>query len=188
MEAIYRIMADIRRISNGLQIMIGFGRITAPVVDSGLVRTVQVAFGPGQIKDAAPYVQHYGFASNPPVGADIVYGCVNGNRSVLAVIASNHQNYEIKNIGNGTVALYDMFGNTVVLSSTGISLTDFSGNSVNMSAAGIKVHGATVYQWDVHGYGQRITWTGGSNWTVDNYMTGATVTTNNHSIAPPGPP
>lgn len=59
---------------------------------------------------------------------------------------------------------------------------------VDVNALGVKVHAGTVYEWDVHGYGQKITWTGGANYTIDNYTVGAVITTNNHSIAPPGPP
>ncbi len=66
--------------------------------------------------------------------------------------------------------------------------TDDGSTFVEVNPTGIKVHAGTVYEWDVHGYGQKITWTGGSNYTIDNYVTGAVVTTNNHAISPPGPP
>lgn len=59
---------------------------------------------------------------------------------------------------------------------------------VEVNAQGVKIHSGTVYEWDVQGYGQKITWTGGANYTIDNYVTGAVVTTNSHPIAPPGPP
>lgn len=59
---------------------------------------------------------------------------------------------------------------------------------INPITHGVRVHGGTVYEWDVHGYGQKITWNGGNNYTIDNYVTGAVITTNNHPIAPPGPP
>lgn len=59
---------------------------------------------------------------------------------------------------------------------------------INPTTGGVRVHGATVYEWDVQGYGQKITWTGGANYTIDNYSIGAVITTNNHNISPPGPP
>lgn len=59
---------------------------------------------------------------------------------------------------------------------------------INPSTGAVRVHANSVYEWDVHGYGQKITWTGGANYTIDNYTIGATITTNNHSISPPGPP
>lgn len=52
----------------------------------------------------------------------------------------------------------------------------------------VRVHGGTVYEWDCHGYGMKISWTGGNNYTIDNYTIGAIVTTNDHAISQPGPP
>ena len=63
--------------------------------------------------------------------------------------------------------------------------TDDGSSFVEVNAEGVKVHAGTVYSWDCHGYGEKWTWTGGSNWTHDTYFTGATVTTNAHSINPP---
>ena len=59
---------------------------------------------------------------------------------------------------------------------------------INPTTKAVRVHGAVSYEWDVNGYGQKVTWTGGLNWTIDNYTQGATVTTNNHPVNPPGPP
>lgn len=70
-------------------------------------------------------------------------------------------------------------------SDDGTVFVEVSDDQVHVSAPRVKVHAGTSYAWDVHGYGQRITWTGGSNYTVDNYTIGANVTTNNHAINPP---
>ena len=65
---------------------------------------------------------------------------------------------------------------------------DVGPSLVTVFAPNVKVHAGISYSWDVNGYGQKITWTGGSNYTIDNYVTGATVTTNNHAIDPPESP
>ena len=49
------------------------------------------------------------------------------------------------------------------------------------------VHGLKSYAWDVNGYGSKVTFNGGSSFTIDNYTTGASVTTNNHPWVAPGP-
>jgi len=49
----------------------------------------------------------------------------------------------------------------------------------------VTVHAAVSYGQDVNGYGTRTTWTGGTNYTIDSYTTGATVTANSHPINPP---
>lgn len=75
------------------------------------------------------------------------------------------------------------------ISTTAAQLRSDDGESfVELNSQGVKVHSASVYEWDVQGYGQKITWTGGSNYVIDNYNIGAVVTTNNHPISPPGPP
>lgn len=65
---------------------------------------------------------------------------------------------------------------------------DVEPNLVTVFAPNVKVHSGMSYSWDVNGYGQKVTWTGGSNYTIDNYVTGAVVTTNNHPIDPPESP
>ena len=66
--------------------------------------------------------------------------------------------------------------------------TDDGSTFVEVNPTGVKVHAGTVYEWDVNGLGEKWTWTGGTSWTHDTYFTGATITTNAHNIAPPGPP
>lgn len=188
MQAINRLKDQLRTVAHRLQLVFTLGRTSTAVNDSGVIRMVQALLGYNQLGDNTNIMQQYGFASNIPIGADIAVLCVNGDRSVRVIIGSNHQSYTIKNLGNGSVALYDMFRNQIVLSSTGIAMTDFSGNSIVTTSNFLKVHAAKQYQWDVQGYGQRITWSGGSAYVIDNYVTGATVTTNNHAIDPPGPP
>jgi hypothetical protein len=56
---------------------------------------------------------------------------------------------------------------------------------VRVQADDIETHAKYSHVQDVHGYGQKITWTGGSNYTIDNYVIGATITTNNLPINPP---
>lgn len=75
------------------------------------------------------------------------------------------------------------------ISTTAAQLRSDDGTTfIEVSGPAVKIHGGTVYEWDCHGYGQKITWTGGVNYTIDNYTTGAVVTTNTHAIQPPGPP
>jgi hypothetical protein len=56
---------------------------------------------------------------------------------------------------------------------------------VRVQAEDIESHAKHSYVWDVNGYGQKITHTGGNAYTIDNYVTGAVITTNNLPINPP---
>jgi hypothetical protein len=81
---------------------------------------------------------------------------------------------------------------TLVFGGTAIILDGATGN-VTVSGAAIPtiigndivVHAAHSYSEDVNGYGSRITFEGGSDFTIDNYTIGATVTSNNHDWSPP---
>lgn len=47
------------------------------------------------------------------------------------------------------------------------------------------VHGSHSYSWDVDGYGERTTFSGGSSFQVDSYKDGAVVNTTEHGWTPP---
>jgi hypothetical protein len=59
------------------------------------------------------------------------------------------------------------------------------GGKVRISATDIQLHATNSWQWDVYGYGEKISYVGGSNYRVDNYKIGANVSNQNHPINPP---
>jgi hypothetical protein len=78
--------------------------------------------------------------------------------------------------------------NGVILRDDGTQGTgpNASNARIQVDAKGnVTVFGAKSFSWDVAGYGTRVTYNGGTSWTIDNYVTGATVTTNNLPIHPP---
>lgn len=172
MSDLQQIKYAVNRLYNQVVMMIGRGRSTTDVDDSGVFRKIQAALGFNQIKDNFPLIQHYGFASNPPVGTDCIAGFIAGDRSNGCIVATNNQQYSIKNLGAGTVALYDMFGNTIILNNSGITLTDLSGNVMSMFASGVKItspvafevdapnvrlHATDTFKWDCGGNGPSYT-------------------------------
>ena len=82
-------------------------------------------------------------------------------------------------MGNGSVALYDMFGNTVVLSSTGIAIT--SATNLTLNAENIVIHATQSLKYDADGNGTEFTAS-----TRDDYVTGSTNTS--HNLSPPQVP
>jgi phage baseplate assembly protein V len=143
------------------------GRITA-VNDAGGIQIVQVTFGSNEVIDNMMRTQEYGFTSVPNTGCHAVAVFIGGDRSNGAVIATNDLTARLKGLQPGDVAIYDARGQKVYL-----------------AAAGIRLYSPISYQYDVGGYGQKITALGGDAWQIDNYTTGATVTTNNHPVSPP---
>ena len=187
MQEISNLRNAVRMLGHRVQHIISSCRTSTAVNDSGVIRFVQAILGPNQVKDNIPFMQQYGFASNPPPNADAVLLAINGDRSVAVMVGSNHQSYGIKNLGNGAVALYDMFGNTVILSSTGIAITSAISLSItaaqNLTLTGenIVIHATQSLKYDADGNGTEFT----SN-TRNDYVTGSTNTS--HNLNPPAVP
>lgn len=112
-----------RRIMSAL----GRGRV-AYVDDTGAVQTVQVQTSAAEVLESIPRAQEYGFTSVPPAGTDAVTVHLHGDRSQGIVIATNSQQYRLRGLENGDAALYDMRGQSVVLTKDGIVVTGFGKN------------------------------------------------------------
>lgn len=87
-------------------------------------------------------------------------------------------------------------GTTVTYDSASHSLTVHAVGPVTVNAAGpvrvegedVTLHARQSYSWDVDGYGQRITSTGGGSYTIHTWQQGATVTSQTSSIKQPEGP
>ena len=62
------------------------------------------------------------------------------------------------------------------------------GGKVRIQAEDIELHARHSYSWDVHGLGERWTWTGGTNYEHKTWQTGATISSVSASINPPEGP
>lgn len=60
--------------------------------------------------------------------------------------------------------------------------------TVKLEALDVVVHARHSYSWDVNGFGERWTWTGGVNWQHHTWQQGAVVTSVTSSINPPEGP
>jgi len=138
MRDISILAAAVQKLYRQVLLMIGRGRILL-VDDTQVVQYAQVRLGQNEIRDNAPRVQEYGFSSNPPDNTDAIMVFVAGDRSNGCIIATNNQQYRLKNLPKGGVALYDMFGNTVILTQSGIAINDVTGNYISMNENGISL-------------------------------------------------
>lgn len=78
----------------------------------------------------------------------------------------------------------------VVQGPQGVVIKDTAGNAIIEvdNEGNVVVHGLKSYSWDINGYGQRITFTGGNTFRQDTYTTGAILNTVSHDWTPPGVP
>jgi phage gp45-like len=106
------------RLYRRVQMMLAPVKITA-TDDTGPVHRAQVrAMAPEQI-DNVSVLQLYGLASHAMVGSDAMALFVSGDRSNAVIVATNNQQYRLRNLNSGEVALYDNGGNVVKLANGG---------------------------------------------------------------------
>jgi hypothetical protein len=65
--------------------------------------------------------QHFGFASNPPAGAEAIVANVGADSAHPVVVASQHKDYQPRDLKEGEVALYTLDGVLVYCREDGIT-------------------------------------------------------------------
>jgi phage baseplate assembly protein V len=148
-------MSDaVDRVWRRVLLLVGRGRIAA-VDDGDNVQKLQVQLGADEIVDGMPRLAQYGFQSVPPPGSDAVALFVAGERSNGVVIACGSQEWRMRGLASGEVALSDDKGQCVYLSVDGIRI-DGGGRTVaivnapdvtmsgNLHVAGNMIAGGTV--------------------------------------------
>lgn len=68
------------------------------------------------------------------------------------------------------------------------NLTAIAGGKARISCEDMELHARHSYSWDVDGYGQRITSTGGGNYEIKTWQQGATTSSVTLPIKPPEGP
>lgn len=116
------------RVWRRVLLLVGRGRVAA-VDDGGNVQRMQVQLGDDETVDRMPRLAQYGFQSSPPTGSDVVALFVAGERSNGVVIACGHQEWRMRGLASGEVALSDDKGQCVYLSAEGIRI-DGGGRTV----------------------------------------------------------
>lgn len=89
--------------------------VTNSVNDSQGLQTQQLEVLAGEVKRKVPVVQHYGFSSSPPTGADVVMGCINGNRENSVILGTEHRDFRFKGLAEGDSVVYNKNGKFIHL-------------------------------------------------------------------------
>ncbi len=140
----------IERIYRCLMTVFGRGRVKL-VDDSGPVQRAQVRFGALEIIDDLPVPHDFGFTSNPPVDSDVFAAFMSGERKNGIVVSIGSQQYRMRNLKSGEMAIYDSIGQSVHLSKTGIIING-NGNPVNIVNAPHVFHdGVNIGKDHTHG-------------------------------------
>lgn len=142
------------------------------VNDESGIQLLQVSALAGEVLDDVERFQQYGFSSVPHAGAEAILLSVGADRSHPVVIAVEDRRYRMRALADGEVALHDDLDQCVHLKRNGVEV---HGQNVlirtegilRMEGAGIELAASTYLQSEVHGYGERKTWLGGTAYHTD---------------------
>lgn len=98
------------------------GAVLAVRAVEGKIARVKVRLGVGDDGEV-PLMQHFGFASRPPPGAQVVVAAIGDERSDSVAIASSHRDYLFHLDDDGNAVIYDSRGQSILLSPDGITVT-----------------------------------------------------------------
>jgi phage gp45-like len=143
----------IERIYRGMLLAFGRGRIKF-VDDSGAVQTAQVYFSKLETIDDIPVPHDFGFTSNPPADSDAFASFLGGNRKNGIVVSVGSQQYRLKNLNSGEMAIYDSVGQSVYLSKTGI-VVNCAGLPMTVNG-NVQINGTLTASVDVVGNGTSL--------------------------------
>lgn len=102
---------DTSHLSQRVLSTIGLGFVTA-TRDDAPVRVMQARMSEMELRDNVPLVQHYGFASRPKPGANLVLLFQGGDRTQGVAIASHDQRVTLR-LSEGEVAIHTDEGDHV---------------------------------------------------------------------------
>lgn len=98
------------------------GRGVVQTVDEApKMRTVQGEFLLGDVREGLEHFEPYGFTSRVKVGAEMIAGFLNGDRSNGVVIVTADRRYRIR-VEEGEVAIFDDIGQKVHLKRSAIEV------------------------------------------------------------------
>ncbi len=83
------------------------------------IHTVQVEGYDDEVLDGVEHIGDYGFTSAVPAGAQVIVGCVGGNRDFPIVLSIGHAASRPVDLVEGETAQYSKFGNEVRLNAAG---------------------------------------------------------------------
>lgn len=155
---IKEIDARIRRALGGIRL--AFRGVITLVQAAGAVQFVQLKGVAGEQLQDTELFQHFGFTSNPPPGAMCVVLPIGGRTAHGIVIATEHGTYRMANQASGETAIYNEWGDHVLLradrrmqvvSSVGV---DIVSPDVTMSG-NLEVQGNITAQGDVSDHGTK---------------------------------
>jgi phage baseplate assembly protein V len=156
--------------------------VVGAVDDTGHWQRAQIEMLDSEVRNGIPVFQHYGFASNPPVGdADNPEALVvhpGGRPDSAVIIGIGDRRYRIRNLSAQEVCVYDAQGSTLKLKANGdIEATPASG-TMKINANTLNIGGDVTVAGDLHATG---TIKGDTDVVAHSATLGADISLNSHA-------
>lgn len=135
------------------------GRVSLVNAAPGM-QLLQVKGVAGEVLQSMELMQHFGFTSNPPAETECVVLPLGGKTSHGIIIATEHGNLRLKNLASGEVALYNQWGDQIILkknrrmqviSSVAVDIN----TPVTTMSGNLEVAGNIVAQGDISDHGNK---------------------------------
>ncbi len=120
---------------------LGLGRLLKDTDESQTISLVQAVLPGGEVRSDIPLMQHYGFASRPRAGGDVVVVFQGGDRAQGVAVATGDQRNRPTWLQPGEVALYHP--------PTGARIRMQADGSISIEPGNGNVHAAG--NWDFSG-------------------------------------
>ncbi|RKE35300.1 phage baseplate assembly protein V [Paraburkholderia sp. BL23I1N1] len=134
-RAIGRAQATADRLARRVLLLIGRGRISAPVNDAGPVQLLQAQINELETIDNLRRIAEFGFTSVPPQGSDVAIVFVGGDRGSGLVIGTNHQASRPTGLNPGETMIFTQDGKQIYLTAGGGIIVKANGQPVEVNDA-----------------------------------------------------
>ena len=109
---------DYNHVLHRVRLALGIGKVRT-TSDGGPVHVMQLQMSAAETRDGTPQVLSFGFHSNPPAGADVIYVSIGGDRGQTITIGTSHPTSRPRNIAQGGSVQHDQGGSQVLLNNDG---------------------------------------------------------------------
>lgn len=130
-----RAHANVDRLARRVLLLVGRGRVSAPVNDGGSVQMLQAQINPLETIDNLRRIAEFGFTSVPPEGSDVAIVFVGGDRSSGLVIGTNHQGSRPTGLNPGETMIFTQDGKQIYLTAGGGIVVKANGQPVQVEGA-----------------------------------------------------
>lgn len=130
-----RAQANVDRLARRVLLLVGRGRVSAPVNDGGSVQMLQAQINPLETIDNLRRIAEFGFTSVPPEGSDVAIVFVGGDRSSGLVIGTNHQGSRPTGLNPGETMIFTQDGKQIYLTAGGGIFIKANGQPVEVDGA-----------------------------------------------------